>query len=149
MSGMLMSMRTTSGVSSVAIDSDSEPDAAEPTTSMSLSKPRSLVRWSRVSGMSSTIRTRIWSAIRQWVRWSRRWFVDGGSFGSMARSVRRARDRRSVAPVAPLGQVVVARATGAVSRLGLCLRREDGLHELGDRNPEVGGQLLEGDALGA
>jgi len=32
------------------------------------SKPRSLVRWSRVSGMSSTIRTRIWSAIGQWVR---------------------------------------------------------------------------------
>ena len=30
---------------------------------MSPSKPSSFVRWSRVSGMSSTIRTRIWSAI--------------------------------------------------------------------------------------
>jgi len=37
--------------------------AAAPTTSTSPSRPRSFERWSRVSGMSSTIRTRIWSAI--------------------------------------------------------------------------------------
>jgi hypothetical protein len=63
MSGMLMSMRTMSGVSLVASLRASTPDAAAPTTSMSPSKPRSFERWSRVSGMSSTIRTRIWSAI--------------------------------------------------------------------------------------
>ncbi len=66
MSGMLMSIRTTSGVRELARLMASLPDAAEPTTSMSLSKPSSFVRWSRVSGMSSTMRTRIWSAIR-WV----------------------------------------------------------------------------------
>ncbi len=65
MSGMLMSIRTTSGESFVARSRASAPDAAEPTTSMSLSKPSSFVRWSRVSGMSSTMRTRIWSAIRR------------------------------------------------------------------------------------
>ena len=44
MSGMLMSIRTTSGFSRTAISSASRPDAAAPTTSMSLSKPRSFVR---------------------------------------------------------------------------------------------------------
>ena len=44
MSGMLMSIRTTSGWSRAAISSDSAPDAAAPTTSMSFSKPRSFVR---------------------------------------------------------------------------------------------------------
>jgi hypothetical protein len=63
MSGMLMSISTTSGVSFIASWIASAPDAAEPTTSMSVSKPSSFVRWSRVSGMSSTMRTRIWSGI--------------------------------------------------------------------------------------
>ena len=44
MSGMLMSIRMTSGLSRAAISSASRPDAAEPTTSMSPSKPRSFVR---------------------------------------------------------------------------------------------------------
>ncbi len=44
MSGMLMSMRTTSGVISLAISIASRPDAAAPTTSMSVSKPSSFVR---------------------------------------------------------------------------------------------------------
>ena len=44
MSGMLMSIRTMSGVSLPAISSASRPDAAAPTTSMSLSKPSSFVR---------------------------------------------------------------------------------------------------------
>ena len=44
MSGMLMSIRTTSGRSLVAIWIASRPDAAEPITSMSASKPRSFVR---------------------------------------------------------------------------------------------------------
>ena len=44
MSGMLMSMRMTSGFSRAPISRASLPDAAEPTTSMSLSKPRSFVR---------------------------------------------------------------------------------------------------------
>ena len=62
-SGMLMSIRTMSGRSFAAISSASAPDAAAPTTSTSFSNPRSFVRWSRVSVMSSTIRTRIWSLI--------------------------------------------------------------------------------------
>ncbi len=62
-SGMLMSIRTTSGPSSEARAIASRPDAAAPTTVMSDSNPSSLVRWSRVSGMSSTIRTRIWSGM--------------------------------------------------------------------------------------
>jgi hypothetical protein len=48
MSGMLMSMRTTSGWSVPACSIASLPDAATPTTSMSLSKPSSFVRWSRL-----------------------------------------------------------------------------------------------------
>ena len=44
MSGMLMSIRTTSGVSFAAISMASRPDAADPTTSMSVSKPRSFER---------------------------------------------------------------------------------------------------------
>jgi hypothetical protein len=63
MSGMLMSISTTSGVSDDASLMASPPEAAAPTTSMSPSKPSSFERWSRVSGISSTIRTRIWSAI--------------------------------------------------------------------------------------
>ena len=39
------------------------PMTAVPITSMSGSNPSSFARWSRVSGMSSTIRTRIRSAI--------------------------------------------------------------------------------------
>jgi hypothetical protein len=42
--GMLMSMRTTSGLSFVAISIASGPPAAAPTTSTSLSKPSSLER---------------------------------------------------------------------------------------------------------
>jgi hypothetical protein len=63
MSGMLMSIRITSGESLVASEIASEPEEAVPTTSMSCSKPSSLARWSRVSGMSSTIRTLIRSAM--------------------------------------------------------------------------------------
>src|ERR1035437_2368229 len=63
MSGMLMSMRTTSGRILAASSIASAPDDAAPTTSMSGSKPSSLARWSRVSEMSSTMRTRIGSAI--------------------------------------------------------------------------------------
>src|ERR1035437_6900898 len=63
MSGMLMSIRTTSGRILAAISIASAPDDAAPTTSMSGSKPSSLARWSRVSEMSSTMRTRIRSAI--------------------------------------------------------------------------------------
>jgi hypothetical protein len=44
MSGMLMSIRTTSGISSEASCNACAPEAAEPTTSMSLSNPRSFVR---------------------------------------------------------------------------------------------------------
>ena len=44
MSGMLMSMRTMSGSSWAAISSASRPDAAAPTTSMSVSKPSSFAR---------------------------------------------------------------------------------------------------------
>ena len=44
MSGMLMSISTTSGVSATAIRSASSPDPAAPTTSMSPSKPSSFVR---------------------------------------------------------------------------------------------------------
>jgi hypothetical protein len=44
MSGMLMSIRTTSGISSDASWSACIPDDAEPTTSMSLSNPSSFVR---------------------------------------------------------------------------------------------------------
>src|SRR5258705_6737789 len=61
--GMLMSIRTTSGLSAAAICTASGPAAAAPTTSTSLSKPSSFDRWSRVSGMSSTIRTLMRSVI--------------------------------------------------------------------------------------
>ena len=44
MSGMLMSIRMTSGFSSAASVSAWAPDAAAPTTSMSDSKPSSFVR---------------------------------------------------------------------------------------------------------
>ena len=44
MSGMLMSIRTMSGMSFPAISSASRPDAAAPMTSMSVSKPSSFVR---------------------------------------------------------------------------------------------------------
>jgi hypothetical protein len=63
MPGMLMSIRTTSGRSALAISMASGPPAAAPTTSTSLSKPSSFERWSRVSGMSSTIRTLMRSVI--------------------------------------------------------------------------------------
>src|SRR5215212_3243151 len=57
--GMLMSSSSTSGWSLAASGSASSPEAAAPTTSMSFSKLSSLARCSRVSAMSSTIRTRI------------------------------------------------------------------------------------------
>src|ERR1035437_444299 len=63
MSGMLMSIRTTSGRILAASSIASAPDDAVPTTSISGSKPSSLARWSRVSEISSTMRTRIRSAI--------------------------------------------------------------------------------------
>src|SRR3990172_7931318 len=63
MPGMLMSIRTTSGLTAAAISRASGPLAAAPTTSTSASKPSSFERWSRVSGMSSTIRTLMRSAI--------------------------------------------------------------------------------------
>src|SRR6185369_17484773 len=63
MPGMLMSIRTTSGFTEAAIWTASGPPAAAPTTSTSLSKPSSFDRWSRVSGMSSTIRTLMRSLI--------------------------------------------------------------------------------------
>ncbi len=59
MPGMLMSMTMTSGRRSMAIWIASSPEPAFPHTSTSCSKPRSFVRWSRVSGMSSTMRTLI------------------------------------------------------------------------------------------
>src|SRR5664279_4963327 len=63
MSGMLMSIRTTSGRILAANSIASAPDDAVPTTSISGAKPSSLARWSRVSEISSTMRTRIRSAI--------------------------------------------------------------------------------------
>src|SRR3990172_8308842 len=63
MPGMLMSMSTTAGCRLAASSSASAPEAAAPTTSMSLSNPSSFVRCSGVSGMSSTMRTRMRSAI--------------------------------------------------------------------------------------
>ena len=59
MPGMLMSMTITSGRSSIAALIASSPESAVPHTSTSCSKLSSFVRWSRVSGMSSTIRTLI------------------------------------------------------------------------------------------
>ena len=59
MPGMLMSMTMTSGRSSMAIWIASSPEEAVPATSISRSSPRRRDRWSRVSGMSSTIRTLI------------------------------------------------------------------------------------------
>ena len=63
MPGMLMSMSTIAGCRRWASSSASGPEAAAPTTSMSLSNPSSFVRWSRVSWMSSTMRTAMRSAI--------------------------------------------------------------------------------------
>jgi len=57
--GMLMSMTMTSGRSSMATLIASSPESAVPQTSTSCSKLSSFVRWSRVSGMSSTIKTLI------------------------------------------------------------------------------------------
>src|SRR5439155_18701150 len=59
MPGMLMSMTITSGRRSIAVLTASSPDSAVPHTSTSCSKLKSFVRCSRVSGMSSTIRTLI------------------------------------------------------------------------------------------
>src|SRR5438874_10053548 len=59
MPGMLMSMTITSGRRSIADLTASSPDSAVPHTSTSCSKLKSFVRCSRVSGMSSTIRTLI------------------------------------------------------------------------------------------
>src|SRR5438270_8103045 len=59
MPGMLMSMTMTSGRRSMAALIASSPESAVPHTSTSCSKLRSFVRWSRVSGMSSTIKTLI------------------------------------------------------------------------------------------
>ena len=63
MSGMLMSIKITSGRIFVASAMASAPEDAVPATSMSGSKPNSFARWSRVSGMSSTMRTLIRSAM--------------------------------------------------------------------------------------
>jgi hypothetical protein len=57
--GRLMSSRTTSGCRSRASRIPSSAVAALPTTSMSGSNKRSFFRFSRVSGTSSTISTRI------------------------------------------------------------------------------------------
>src|SRR5262245_27117197 len=143
MSGMLMSIRTTSGCMSPAIEMASVPDAADPTTSMSLSKPRSLVRWSRVSGMSSTIRTRIWSAIRQWVRWSR-------SRGGWGRCPGALDGRGTGGPTRPsrwLGDGRPGRPGGGLSARRAPLSRKDALDELRDRDPEVVDELLQRCAL--
>ena len=59
MPGMLMSMTITSGRMSIDIWIASSPEEAVPATSISRSSPRRRDRWSRVSGMSSTIRTLI------------------------------------------------------------------------------------------
>ena len=64
MSGMFMSIRMTSGRSLVACSIASAPEDAVPITWMSGSNPRSFARWSRVSGMSSTMRTWIRSAMK-------------------------------------------------------------------------------------
>src|SRR5439155_4196206 len=147
MSGMLMSINTTSGLTWLATVTASLPDAAAPTTSMSVSNPSSFVRWSRVSGMSSTIRTRIWSAIRSVgpigldaamvvEAWSPENWTGAGPV------VRRARR-------AGLGEEVAPGDRWLASDYLAQLRREDGLDELRDRNREVGGQLLERDALRA
>src|SRR3990172_10571782 len=61
MSGMLMSMRTTSGWVSWANWMASSPERAEPTIWMSVSNCRSLRMFSRVSAISSTISRRILS----------------------------------------------------------------------------------------
>src|SRR5689334_17575791 len=94
--------------------------------------------------MSSTMRTRIWSAISQWVRLAllRGWF---GLWG--ARRSGRARDRKSDAPVALAGWMAAwdGRWSGS---LGLRLRREDRLHQARDRHGEVLRQGEERDARG-
>ena len=59
MPGMLMSMTMTSGRMSIATWIASSPELAVPATSISRSSPRRRDRWSRVSGMSSTMRTLI------------------------------------------------------------------------------------------
>ena len=76
-----------------------------PTTSMSLSKPSSFARWSRVSGMSSTMRTRIWSAIESLVAFVR----------SLVRSVdgRGIRTDRRARPAAGLGRACGSRRPAA------------------------------------
>ena len=64
MPGMLMSMTMTSGRISIAIWIASSPELAVPATSISRSSPRRRDRWSRVSGMSSTMRTLIMLGLR-------------------------------------------------------------------------------------
>src|SRR6185295_18277232 len=96
--------------------------------------------------MSSTIRTRIWSAIRQWSGRSRCWGMAGAlsperwtGAGPGVRRARRAWLDRSGGSRDRLGP----------GRLAPRLGREDGLDELRDRNREVVGQLLERCALRA
>src|SRR4030042_917188 len=59
MSDMLMSIRMTSGLVSLAISMASSPERAAPTTAISDSNCSSLRMFSRVSAKSSTIHTRI------------------------------------------------------------------------------------------
>src|SRR3990172_6276406 len=59
MSDILMSIRMTSGLVSLAISMASSPERAAPTTAMSDSNCSSLRMFSRVSAKSSTIKTRI------------------------------------------------------------------------------------------
>src|SRR5262244_2310355 len=61
MSGMLISIRTTFGLVSLASWMPSRPLRAMPTTSMSGSNCNSLRMFSRVSAKSSTIKTRIFA----------------------------------------------------------------------------------------
>src|SRR4051812_4168776 len=139
---MLMSIRMTSGLSRTAISIASRPDAAEPTTSMSLSKPRSFVRWSRVSGMSSTTRTRIWSAISLRLildAWAVRWVGSAGN-----RDGRRTRVRCARRP-----RVLVPRRRQPSGGLGpLAGRRRDGLDDLGWQDAVVVDEHLESDTSG-
>src|SRR4051812_49218026 len=139
---MLMSIRMTSGLNRTAISIASRPDAAEPTTSMSLSKPRSFVRWSRVSGMSSTTRTRIWSAISLRLVLDA-WLFDGSDLMGN-RDGRRTRVRCARRP-----RVLVARPRRRPGGLGpLAGRRRDGLDHLGRQDAVVVDEHLQSDTSG-